>query len=194
MTERENMMAAHPGIKFNDSPRLANGERAMFVRILDKKDAKECVDKVRQLNPMAPAYLDKDAAQLCVYAPDGDLVFGMVPTDETTVQEKGRLGPGQMIAIDLQEKRVLHDTEIKNELAAERPFDEWTGRIRAIRANASRLSHEELDECEVLDDGDPEEFGQLNGRLYQRFPHLTVFGGCCGTDHRHVMACSRSIN
>ena len=81
MTERENMMAAHPGIKFNDSPRLPNGERAMFVRILDKKDAKKCVDQVRELNPQAPAFLDKDGGLLQVYAPDGDLVFGMVPTD-----------------------------------------------------------------------------------------------------------------
>jgi S-methylmethionine-dependent homocysteine/selenocysteine methylase len=64
----------------------------------------------------------------------------------------------------------------------------WTQRIRGIRANASRLSHAELDECEVLDDGDPQEFGNLYKQLKQRLPNLLVFGGCCGTDHRHVDA------
>jgi len=62
----------------------------------------------------------------------------------------------------------------------------WTQRIRGIRANASRLSHDELDECEVLDDGDPTEFGELYRQLRERLPKLNVFGGCCGTDHRHV--------
>ncbi len=71
---------------------------------------------------------------------------------------------------------------------------EWTSRIGGIRANASRLSHAELDEAEDLDDGDPQEFGELNARLLERFPHIAVFGGCCGTDHRHVIACGQSLN
>jgi S-methylmethionine-dependent homocysteine/selenocysteine methylase len=70
---------------------------------------------------------------------------------------------------------------------------EWTRRISAIRANASRLSHAELDECEVLDDGDPQEFGELYAGLHQQFKDLRVFGGCCGTDHRHVAAVSEAI-
>jgi homocysteine S-methyltransferase len=70
---------------------------------------------------------------------------------------------------------------------------EWSNRIRAVRANASRLSHAELDESEVLDDGDPEEFGQLCADLHRRFSKLSVFGGCCGTDHRHVDAARRAI-
>jgi len=71
---------------------------------------------------------------------------------------------------------------------------DWVNRIRAVRANASRLSHAELDECEVLDDGDPHEFGQLAARLRSRFSSLTVFGGCCGTDHRHVDAVRFAIS
>lgn len=62
----------------------------------------------------------------------------------------------------------------------------WTGRIRAIRANASRCSHAELDEATELDDGNPAEFGQLYRALRARLPNLSVFGGCCGTDHRHI--------
>ncbi len=63
---------------------------------------------------------------------------------------------------------------------------EWTKRIMGVRANASRLSHAELDEAEELDDGNPKEFGQLHQELTQFLPNLTVIGGCCGTDHRHV--------
>jgi len=64
----------------------------------------------------------------------------------------------------------------------------WSSRIRAVRANASRCSHAELDESTELDTGNPEEFGELHRLLRQRFPQLSVFGGCCGTDHRHVTA------
>jgi len=70
---------------------------------------------------------------------------------------------------------------------------DWTARIRGIRANASRLSHAELDEAQTLDDGDPREFGTLCRSLRDRFPGLAVFGGCCGTDHRHVDAVRRAI-
>ncbi|MAQ86359.1 MAG: homocysteine S-methyltransferase [Maritimibacter sp.] len=62
----------------------------------------------------------------------------------------------------------------------------WCDRIRGVRANASRLSHAELDEAETLDDGDPDEFGALHAALSRQLPSLKVVGGCCGTDHRHV--------
>ncbi len=64
----------------------------------------------------------------------------------------------------------------------------WLSRIGGVRANASRMSHAELDESETLDDGDPEEFGVLHRSLRKTLPGLRVIGGCCGTDHRHVGA------
>ena len=69
----------------------------------------------------------------------------------------------------------------------------WAQRVRGIRANASRLSHAELDEAEELDDGDPLEFGALHKALRERLPQLNVFGGCCGTDHRHVSNVQQAI-
>jgi len=69
----------------------------------------------------------------------------------------------------------------------------WTARIRGVRANASRLSHAELDEAEELDDGDPHEFGELHRELRTRFPDIAVIGGCCGTDHRHVAAVRQAV-
>jgi homocysteine S-methyltransferase len=68
----------------------------------------------------------------------------------------------------------------------------WRARIRGIRANASKMSHAELDEAPELDAGDPEELGQDYRDLMARLPNLTVLGGCCGTDHRHVAAISRA--
>jgi S-methylmethionine-dependent homocysteine/selenocysteine methylase len=68
------------------------------------------------------------------------------------------------------------------------PGTEWTDRILGLRANASRLSHAELDEAEELDTGNPEELALEYAALRERLPRLTVLGGCCGTDHRHVEA------
>jgi homocysteine S-methyltransferase len=61
-------------------------------------------------------------------------------------------------------------------------------RIGLLRANASRMSHAELDEAEELDDGDPVELAGQYAALVRDHPHLTVLGGCCGTDARHVDA------
>jgi S-methylmethionine-dependent homocysteine/selenocysteine methylase len=66
--------------------------------------------------------------------------------------------------------------------------DPVTERIRGVRANASRMSHAELDESEVLDEGDPSELGSQLAALHARAPHVSVLGGCCGTDHRHIAA------
>ncbi|OHV10534.1 homocysteine S-methyltransferase family protein [Kushneria phosphatilytica] len=62
----------------------------------------------------------------------------------------------------------------------------WIQRLRGLRCNASKKSHAELDEAVALDAGDPETLGAEYGRLLARFPHLNVFGGCCGTDDRHI--------
>jgi S-methylmethionine-dependent homocysteine/selenocysteine methylase len=64
----------------------------------------------------------------------------------------------------------------------------WLGRIAGLRANASTLSHAELDEAEDLDEGDPEELGAGYVALRAHLRNVNVLGGCCGTDHRHVAA------
>jgi homocysteine S-methyltransferase len=64
----------------------------------------------------------------------------------------------------------------------------WTARIRGLRANASTCSHAELDAMTELDIGDPADLAARHKMLVDRFPHITVLGGCCGTDLRHVTA------
>ena len=64
----------------------------------------------------------------------------------------------------------------------------WRTRIRGLRANASRMSHAELDAAEELDVGDPADLAARYVALRERLPELTILGGCCGTDARHVAA------
>jgi homocysteine S-methyltransferase len=59
-------------------------------------------------------------------------------------------------------------------------------RIGGLRVNASSLSHAELDAAEEIDEGDPEALGREHARLRDALPAVTLLGGCCGTDHRHV--------
>lgn len=76
-----------------------------------------------------------------------------------------------------------HPDHFSGALAAGEP---WLQRLGGLRANASRMSHEELDNAQELDDGDPAELGQQLRALQLRMPGIRVLGGCCGTDQRHV--------
>lgn len=65
----------------------------------------------------------------------------------------------------------------------------WVQRIRGLRANASKMSHAQLNEATELDIGNPFELGTEYAALKKnRLLNLNVVGGCCGTDDRHVEA------
>jgi S-methylmethionine-dependent homocysteine/selenocysteine methylase len=64
----------------------------------------------------------------------------------------------------------------------------WVGRIAGVRANASTMSHAELDAAEELDEGDPDALGAGYVALRSHLRNVNVIGGCCGTDERHVAA------
>jgi S-methylmethionine-dependent homocysteine/selenocysteine methylase len=65
---------------------------------------------------------------------------------------------------------------------------DWRLRVRGMRANASTRSHAELDEATELDEGDPTELARAQAALRPLLPNLSLIGGCCGTDSRHVAA------
>lgn len=65
---------------------------------------------------------------------------------------------------------------------------EWIRRIGGVRANASAKSHVELDAATELDPGDPADLARRYRAMRDRFGHIKVLGGCCGTDHRHIAA------
>jgi homocysteine S-methyltransferase len=63
---------------------------------------------------------------------------------------------------------------------------QWTARLGGFMPNA--VAMETLDLCKLghLEDGDPLELGAQMADLARRFPHINVWGGCCGTDGRHI--------
>ena len=68
------------------------------------------------------------------------------------------------------------------------PANQSRDRIIGLRANASSLSHAELDEADELDAGDPDDLAARYVALRDDLPGLEILGGCCGTDIRHVTA------
>ncbi|HAR54128.1 MAG TPA: glutamate synthase large subunit, partial [Roseovarius nubinhibens] len=71
-----------------------------------------------------------------VVTSDGLLIAGseagMVPLDERNVREKGALGPGQMLAVDMKKGLMFRDREIKDKLSQALPFSEWVSRINEL--------------------------------------------------------------
>jgi glutamate synthase (NADPH/NADH) large chain len=96
------------------------------------------------------AGLDRNGLRPLRYVVTGDgLVIagsetGMIPVDEASVKEKGALGPGQLLAVDMAEGRLYHDTEIKDKLAASQPFSEWVGKINELDEVLARVSEKPL--------------------------------------------------
>ena len=73
------------------------------------------------------------------------------------------------------------------------PGSEWTSRVYGTRVNASKMSHEELDNAEVLDEGNPKELAADHSTLFANLPNLNIIGGCCGTNHEHVAEAARFL-
>ncbi len=121
---------------------------------------------------------------------------GMPVALSFTVETDGRLPTGQTLAeaITLVDEATsnapayymincAHPTHFQGVIG---PDQGWTRRIRGLRANASRRSHQELNDAPDLDTGDPIELGHQYRALMLAHPQISVLGGCCGTDHRHV--------
>ncbi len=120
---------------------------------------------------------------------------GMPVVISFTVETDGRLPSGQSLADAIEQVdretdgatayfmiNCAHPTHFVDVLDGPGPWH----RIRGIRANASTMSHAELDNAEELDDGDPEDLAQRYVHIGTQLPDLAVLGGCCGTDHRHI--------
>jgi homocysteine S-methyltransferase len=119
-----------------------------------------------------------------------------------TVEIDGKLPSGDLLSTAIEQVDAAtgsspayfmincpHPSHFENLFATDEP---WLRRLVGIRANASRKSHAELDSATQLDAGDPMELAQEYRALRARLPHLSVLGGCCGTDHHHVEAIGRA--
>ncbi len=128
--------------------------------------------------------------------------FGLPAVVSFTVETDGRLPSGETIQDAIQSVdcrtdasaeyfmvNCAHPTHFSHIL---RDAD-WARRIRGLRCNASAKSHAELDASEFLDDGDPFEMGHQNAALRAEMPWLHIFGGCCGSDLRHVTEIANAL-
>jgi homocysteine S-methyltransferase len=115
-----------------------------------------------------------------------------------TVETDGRLPTGQPLREAIEQVdaatdagaayfmvNCAHPTHFAEVLQQDGP---WRQRLVGLRTNASEKSHAELDESTELDEGDPLDLGARHAAMHDRLPEVTVLGGCCGTDARHVAA------
>jgi S-methylmethionine-dependent homocysteine/selenocysteine methylase len=70
---------------------------------------------------------------------------------------------------------------------------DWMLRIRSLRPNASAKDKVDLCQLGHIDDGDPVDLGQRIGALARRYPHIDIFGGCCGTWAPHLDEMARNV-
>ncbi|MDX2205118.1 MAG: homocysteine S-methyltransferase family protein [Hyphomicrobiaceae bacterium] len=127
---------------------------------------------------------------------------GMPCAISFTLETDGRLPSGEALAdaiaavdeisggtVAYYMINCAHPTHFRSILTADAPF---LPRLRGIRANASVRSHQELNEAADLDAGDPADLARHYAEMTRQLPSLSVLGGCCGTDHRHIAAIGAS--
>ncbi|MGH9618809.1 MAG: glutamate synthase large subunit, partial [Bryobacteraceae bacterium] len=80
------------------------------------------------------ATLDRNGLRPARYlvTKDGLLVMasetGVLPFQPEEIEYKGRLQPGKMLLVDLEQRRIVPDEEIKHELSTRQPYGEWLKR------------------------------------------------------------------
>lgn len=180
-------------------PRDDGYDPASFMTVIEA----ECYH-AEQISTFAEAEADMISAMTMTYVNEAVGIaraahkVGLPVVISFTTETDGRLPDGTSLktAIEATDDATdgdvayymvncAHPSHFEHILQAE---EGWAKRIRGVRANASTLSHAELDEAEELDAGDPEDFARRYLDLRNRLPNVTVLGGCCGTDHRHVGA------
>ena len=163
-----------------------------------------------QLRALASSAVDQVAAITITYAQEAigivraAAAVGLPITIGFTLETDGQLPSGQALGAAIEQVdgetdggafqymiNCAHPTHFAGTLAA---GGAWRTRIGGVRANASTLSHAELDEAEELDDGDPADLAARYVALRNLLPNLSVVGGCCGTDIRHVSAICEALH
>jgi S-methylmethionine-dependent homocysteine/selenocysteine methylase len=161
-----------------------------------------------QIDVLAGAGADLVSALTLTYADEATGIAraaaeaGVPAVISFTVETDGRLPSTQPLADAIAQVEeatggspayymvnCAHPTHFAHVLDGAEPLE----RIRGVRANASSKSHAELDEAEELDMGDPDDLAAQIAALRAGLRRLTVFGGCCGTDHRHIAALAATV-
>lgn len=156
----------------------------------------------RQVRVFADAGADMVAALTMTNVPEAIGIVRAAKTAEIpaaisfTVETDGRLPSGDTLADAIATVDSVTDggpayymVNCAHPTHFAEPFGvggAWLQRIKGLRANASCMSHEELDNSTELDRGNPAELGRQLAEMRMRHPQITVLGGCCGTDHDHI--------
>jgi len=77
---------------------------------------------------------------------------GVLPVDPSMIKEKGRLQPGKMFVVDLEQGRIISDDEMKRDICSSKPYDEWLNKYK-IRINElpePRVMFTNLEEDQVF--------------------------------------------
>lgn len=162
-----------------------------------------------QIQSFADAGADMITALTMTYADEAAGIVleatevGLPVVAGLTVETNGDLPSGESLAAAIERVdgvtrggpayymiNCAHPTHFLHVLSTEGPWD----RIRGIRSNASKMSHEELDNAEELDRGDEAELAAYYEQLAELLPGLAVVGGCCGTDHHHIDRISSTLD
>ncbi|GGH58007.1 glutamate synthase (NADPH/NADH) large chain [Filimonas zeae] len=97
---------------------------------------------------MIGATLDRNGlrpSRYCVTSDDRVIMAsetGALPVDPSIIIEKGRLQPGKMFVVDMEQGRIISDDEIKQNICTSKPYAEWL--------NKYKIRLEELPEPRVM--------------------------------------------
>jgi S-methylmethionine-dependent homocysteine/selenocysteine methylase len=179
------------------------GPRGDGYRVDERMSAAEAqAYHAAQVDTFAATDADMVAAFTMTYVEEASGILlaaraaGMPAVISYTVETDGRLPSGETLANAIERTDALtdgHASYFMINCAHPQHFTDvlrkdgsWRWRLRGLRANASTRSHAELDESTELDAGDPQQLAREYSELRELLPMLNIFGGCCGTDHRHL--------
>ncbi len=104
------------------------------------------------------ATLDRNGlrpSRYCVTSDDRVIMAsetGVLPIDPKLVLEKGRLQPGKMFVVDMEQGRIISDDELKNKICSQKPYDDWLNqyKIRLEELNEPRVAFTHLSDTSIL--------------------------------------------
>lgn len=201
------LRAANPGVQIVISGNL--GPRGDGYAISEAMTAQQAADYHRpQIRSLAGAGADLVSALTINYTAEAIGIVDAARAEAVpvvisfTLETDGTLPSGQTLAEAIEEVdaatsagaayfmvNCAHPTHFAHVFDAPGPWD----RLRGIRANASTMSHDELDNAADLDRGEEADLVAGYLSIADKLPHLAVAGGCCGTDLAHLDLISSAI-